>query len=104
MKCRWLIGAAFADYLRTSGTALLAHQGPPTLNAVDAGLRTYAGEIDALRREGLTRTLSGEEAERIFALGFSLEQMHHDFKDLVRTMRDRMGTTRQWRQGGYNGR
>ena len=91
------VGAAFADYLRTSGTALLAHRGPPTLGAVDAALKTYAGEIDALRREGLTRTLSGEEAERIFALGFSLEQMHHNFKDLERCVTE-------WAQPGNGGR
>jgi uncharacterized membrane protein YccC len=78
------VGTAFADYLRASGAALLTHRGPPSLDAVDAALNTYAAEIDALRREGLTRTLSGEEAERIFALGFALEQMHHNVIDLER--------------------
>jgi len=31
--------AAIADYLRASGAALLAHQGPPSLDAVDAALK-----------------------------------------------------------------
>ncbi|MGB7102404.1 MAG: FUSC family protein [Xanthobacteraceae bacterium] len=77
-------GAAFADYLRASGAALLTHRGPPSFDSVDAALKSYSAEIDTLRREGLTRTLSGEDAERIFALGFALEQMHHNFKDLKR--------------------
>jgi uncharacterized membrane protein YccC len=89
------IGAAFADYLRASGAALLAHRGPPSLDAVDEVLKTYAAEIDALRREGVTRTLSGEEAERIFALGFGLEQMHHNFKDLERCVAEWAGMLKE---------
>ncbi len=89
------VGAAFADYLRASGAALLAHRRPPSLNAVDAALKTYASEIDALRRDGLTRTLSGEEAERIFALGFALEQMHHNFKDLERCVAEWGGVLKE---------
>lgn len=88
-------GAAFADYLRASGAALLAHRGPSSPEAVDAALKTYAAEIDALRREGLTLTLSGEEAERIFALGFALEQMHHNFKDLERCVAEWAGVSKE---------
>ena len=85
-------GAAIADYLRASGAALLARRGPSSLNAVDAALETYAAEIDALRREGLTRSLSGEEAERIFALGFALEQMHNNLNDLARCVTEWAGS------------
>ncbi len=78
------IGAAFADYLRASGTALQAGRGPPALDTVQSALDAYAAEVDALRREGLTRTLPGDAAECFFALGFALEQMHSNFKDLGR--------------------
>jgi hypothetical protein len=37
-----------------------------------------------LRSEGLTRGLPGDVAERFFALGFSLEQMRQNLKDLER--------------------
>ena len=94
-------GAAFADYLRASSAALLAHRGPPSLNAVDVALKTYAAEIEALRREGLTRTLPSEAAERIFALGFALEQMHHNFKDLERCVAEWAGASKE--AGGKNG-
>ena len=43
-----------------------------------AGIRPYAAEITALRRE-LLRVLPGDALERIFALGFALEQMHQHF-------------------------
>ena len=59
-----------------TGAALLARRGPPSLNAVESALDAYAAEIAALRRDGLTRSLPSDEAERFFALGFALEQMH----------------------------
>jgi uncharacterized membrane protein YccC len=77
-------GAAFADYLRASGAALQAGRGPPSLNAVASALDAYAAEIAALRRDGVTRSLPGDAAERFFALGFALEQMHDNVKDLER--------------------
>ncbi len=75
---------ALTDYLRGSATALLARRGPPPLTAVEAALDAYAGEVDALRRAGLTAILPGDTAERFFALGFALEQMHSNCKDLER--------------------
>ncbi len=77
-------GTASADYLRGSAAALLARRRPPSLRDVVAALDAYAGEIAALRREGLTRDLSGDAAEHLFALGFALEQMHRNFNDLAR--------------------
>jgi hypothetical protein len=37
-----------------------------------------------VRSEGLTRGLPGDVTERFFALGFSLEQMRQNLKDLER--------------------
>jgi hypothetical protein len=37
-----------------------------------------------VRREGLTRELSTDAVERLFALGFTLEQMHQHLRDLAR--------------------
>jgi hypothetical protein len=36
----------------------------------------------------LTRTLSSGEAERLFALGFAFEQLHENFADLARCVRE----------------
>jgi uncharacterized membrane protein YccC len=78
------IGVSAADYLEASGAALLARREPPSLAAVDAALDAYAVEIAALRAGGLTRAFPGDVAERFFAVGFALEQLHQNFKDLER--------------------
>jgi uncharacterized membrane protein YccC len=89
------IGKTFADYLRASGAALQTGQSPVSLEAVESALGAYAAEIDALRREGLTRDLPGDAAERFFAIGFALEQMHSNFKDLARCIVERAGTPKK---------
>ena len=82
------IAATFTDHLRSSGAALLARRAPPSLDTVKSALDAYAADIAALRREGLTRGLPGDAAERLFALGFALEQMYQNFKDLGRCVAD----------------
>jgi uncharacterized membrane protein YccC len=77
-------GTAFAAYLSASAAAIEDGRGPPALVAVDAALKTYAAEIAALRRDGATRSLSDDAAERFFALGFAFEQMRNNFRDLGR--------------------
>jgi uncharacterized membrane protein YccC len=83
------VGAAITDYLRASAAALQAHRTPPALDAVDAALNTYAAEIEALRRERLTRNLSIEDVERLFALGFALQQIRNNLTDLERCVAER---------------
>jgi uncharacterized membrane protein YccC len=79
--------ARFAEaagaYLRASAAALKARQQPPPFAAVEATLDAYAAEIAAARREQLTRDLPIETVERIFALGFALEQLRQNFNDLA---------------------
>ena len=73
-----------ADDLRASAAALSLRQTPPPLDAVEAALDGYAAEIAALRRQGSTRELPDEAVERIFALGFALDQLHLHLRDLAR--------------------
>jgi hypothetical protein len=77
-------GTAASDYLRASAATLLAGGEPPPLDDVEAGLDAYAVAVAKLREEGLTRNLPGDAAERFFALGFALEQLHQNFNDLGR--------------------
>ena len=70
------------DYLRGSSAALIARRNPPPLAAVDAAFDGHAAELAALRREGLTRDLPVDALEPLFALGFALEQLRHDFREL----------------------
>jgi hypothetical protein len=76
------IEVAVADYLRTSGAALLARRKPPLLDGVESALVAYAAEVAELRADGLTRSLADDDRERFFALGFVLEQMHQNLMEL----------------------
>jgi uncharacterized membrane protein YccC len=77
-----------ADYLRRSGEALLARQGPASLGAADAALDGCADAFATIRLDGLTLGLPVDMVERIFALGFALEQVRHNFHDLERCVAD----------------
>jgi hypothetical protein len=54
------------------------------LATAEAALDGCADAFAAIRLEGLTLGLAVETAERIFALGFALEQVRHNFHDLDR--------------------
>ncbi len=53
-------------------------------------LTDYTDEVAAVRREGLTRALSGEQIEQFFALGFALEQLQRNFRDLAMRLNERV--------------
>jgi uncharacterized membrane protein YccC len=72
------------DYLRRSSVALVRRRAPPPLDALEGALDEYNAVMAALRSEGLTRALSGDAAEHFFTLGFALEQLHRNFRDLER--------------------
>jgi uncharacterized membrane protein YccC len=74
----------YVAYLRSMAAALRIGAGAPAIWPVHEVLQAYAAEIAAVRSEGLTRSLAGDVTERIFALGFSLEQMRQNLKDLER--------------------
>jgi uncharacterized membrane protein YccC len=78
------VSDAFAEYLRAAAVSLRKGTHPPAISPIQAGLRDYAAEVAAVRSEGLTRGMPGDVAERFFALGFSLEQMRQNLKDLER--------------------
>lgn len=73
-----------AAFLGGSGAALSARKGPPSLQPFEAALESYNAELATVRREELTRELSTDAVERLFALGFSLEQIHQHLQDLAR--------------------
>jgi uncharacterized membrane protein YccC len=78
------VSDAIAAFLRSMAVALRTGAGVPAIWPVHQALRGYAAEIASLRSEGLTRGLAGDVMERVFALGFSLEQMRQNLKDLER--------------------
>jgi hypothetical protein len=78
------VNGAFAGYLKATAANLRKGTLPPAISPVHAALHDYAAEVAAVRSEGLTRGVPGDVAERFFALGFSLEQMRQNSKDLER--------------------
>jgi uncharacterized membrane protein YccC len=73
-----------ADYLRACVSAMRARQGPPAIDTVAAALDAYDREMAALRQQGATRELPVDAVERIFTLGFALDQLRTHLKDLAR--------------------
>jgi len=80
------IEATGRDFLRASGAALRDQKPPPPLQAVDVAFRSYIEEFGAVRREGLTRGMKSEAAERLFALGFALEQLREHLLEVYRVV------------------
>jgi hypothetical protein len=78
------VGSAISEYLRTMATALRTGRGAPAIWPVQSALEAYAAAVATVRSEGLTHGLAGDVTERFFALGFSLEQMRQNLKDLER--------------------
>lgn len=78
------VSDAIVTYVRSVATVLRTGAGAPASSPSDAALQVYAAEVAALRGDGLTRDLPGDVAERFFALGFALEQMRRNLKDLER--------------------
>jgi uncharacterized membrane protein YccC len=77
------IGASARDYLRASAGALTARQEGPTTAWVDDALGAYFGQVAAMRRDGQLTALPLAERERIFALGFALQQLRQNLTELA---------------------
>jgi uncharacterized membrane protein YccC len=80
------IEAVGRNFLRASGAALRNKKSAPPLGAVNIAFRDYIEEFGAVRREGLTRDMKSEAAERFFALGFALEQFREHLLEVHRVV------------------
>jgi hypothetical protein len=80
------VSAAIAGFLRAAARALHDGAGAPPIHPVHVALQHYAEAVAAVRQAGLIRGQPADTAERFFALGFSLEQMHQNLVDLDRVV------------------
>jgi uncharacterized membrane protein YccC len=78
------VGEAMAGYLRACSSALKARHAAPALDAVDVALEAYDVALGIARGDGRLRELPSDVVERIFAVGFALDQLHENFIDLAR--------------------
>lgn len=80
------VSAAIVRFLRSAAEALREGAGAPPIHPVHVALQHYSEAVAAVRQDGLIRGHPGDTAERFFALGFSLEQMHQNLCDLDRVV------------------
>ena len=83
------LAASAADFMRGCATALVARTQPPAPDDFATTLAAFTSALDTLRRDAVSERLSAAEVERVFALGFAFEQLHRDFADLERCVRER---------------
>jgi uncharacterized membrane protein YccC len=75
------ISQAAQHFLRACTDALRERKNPPALDAVEQAFAKFTATIGELRSEGAVRPLPAEGVGRLFALGFAVEQLRHNFED-----------------------
>jgi uncharacterized membrane protein YccC len=80
-------GTSVGRYMDACADALDKRKIPPASDEPGMALDACGKEIDSMRREGLTRDLSGPEVEQLFALGFVFEELRRNLVDLERCVR-----------------
>jgi hypothetical protein len=82
------VGASARDYLRASADALTARRKGPRSVSVDNALATYFAEVASMRQSGQLSALPAGERERLFALGFALQQLQNNLVKLAHCVAD----------------
>lgn len=80
------ISAPATDFLHAAAAALRDRKPPPPLDAIETAFGAYTNEFGEVRHAGLTRDMTSEAAERLFALGFALEQMREHLGEVHRVV------------------
>ena len=71
--------------------AMATRRAAPSLERLENALRDYVAEMDAVWKDKMTQTLAAEDAGRIFALRFALDQMIQDCRDLANRINELAG-------------
>lgn len=82
---------AGANLLRALAEALRTRHAAPNLERFETALRDYVAEMDAVWKDPEVQSLAAEEAGRIFALRFALDQMIQDCRDLANRINELAG-------------
>lgn len=80
------VSTVITRFLRSAAAAIREGAGAPPIHPVHVALQHYAEAVASVRQDGLIRGQPADTAERFFALGFSLEQMHQNLCDLDRVV------------------
>ena len=82
---------AGSHLLHGMAAALNMRLAAPSLDPLEAALRDYAAEMDVVWKDPMTQALAVDDAGRIFALRFALEQMSQDCRDLTNRISELAG-------------
>lgn len=78
------VGDTADTFLQTCAAGVAARRAPPPLDDATRALDGFAAELAALRRANATRSMPVDIVERVFTLGFALEQLRRNLSDLAR--------------------
>jgi len=87
------IAESVAAYLRANAEALASRNDHPALDAAEVAFNDYTRGFAAMRAERLSQGLAVDAVERVFTLGFALEQLRLDLRDLERCVQEIRGTS-----------
>ena len=82
------VGDAASAFLTAASAAIARAGAPPATKATEAALAAFSAEIAAIRSEGGFHAMATGDVERIFALGFGLEQICRDLGELGEGIRE----------------
>ena len=77
-----------AATLRSTSRILAGEQMPDDFNTLATAVRDYRAAVEEMRQAGMTDPLSTDELARLFAIGFSLDQLRRDLDDLIEVARE----------------
>lgn len=77
------VADAVAVFLKDCGAALSRREPPPSIAPLGAALDRFSATVAGLRQDGTTGPLPGPVMERLFGLGFALDQLRRDAEDLA---------------------
>ncbi len=81
-------GQAIREHFEQCSGALRLGQSAPSIDAVNSAVVNAAGVVEAARRDGKLRSLSSDELEHLFAMGFAMEQLRRNCVDLNRCINE----------------
>ena len=81
-------GGALQEYFKMSAQKLRNSEPAPPLEAVDSAVSNCTSAVALARQKGDLRSLSSDELEHLFAMGFALEQMRRNSVDLNRCINE----------------
>lgn len=84
---------AASSYLRNAATALQSQTPLADPTSYESAFEFYNSQMIALRQEQKFEDLPNDVVGRIFTLGFAIEQLHQNFRDLANRVADFEGNT-----------